>query len=218
MPGMYGSIIQNLGFPARPDRSYALAAESTGRLHVSEDHVFVFGSFSFVPRQQLLLREGQPVKLGCRAMDILHLLLKSAGEPVSKRALQKFAWPDTFVHESNLKVHIHSLRRALGETLPQPTYISTVAGRGYRFIPPVSIEPIAPAQPPREAVPLVHSLPAQRVLIGRDDEIDRVASLLAQRRLVTLVGPGGVGKTAVAIAVAHQMQRTFPDGTYFVDL
>jgi predicted ATPase/DNA-binding winged helix-turn-helix (wHTH) protein len=185
---------------------------------VSGDHVFVFGSFKFVPRQQLLLREGQPVKLGCRAMDILHLLLQDAGEPVSKRALLKYAWPDTFVHESNLKVHIHSLRRALGETSPQPTYISTVAGRGYRFIPPVSIEPMATAQSLHEAVPLVHSLPAQRALIGRDHEIARVASLLAARRLVTLVGPGGVGKTAVALAVAHQLQRSFPDGTYFLDL
>jgi predicted ATPase/DNA-binding winged helix-turn-helix (wHTH) protein len=185
---------------------------------VSEEHVFVFSSFVFVPRQQVLLREGQPVKLGCRAMDILHLLLKSAGEPVSKRALQKFAWPDTFVHESNLKVHIHSLRRALGETSPQPTYIGTVAGRGYRFIPPVSIEPIGPAQPLREVPPLVHSLPGQRTLIGRDDEVDRVGSLLAERRLVTLVGPGGVGKTAVAVAVAHQVRRRFPDGIYFLDL
>jgi predicted ATPase/DNA-binding winged helix-turn-helix (wHTH) protein len=185
---------------------------------VNEDHVFVFGSFKFLPRQQLLLREGRSVKLGCRAMDILHLLLKSAGEPVSKRALLKFAWPDTFVHESNLKVHVHSLRRALGENSPQHIYISTVAGRGYRFIPPVSVEPAAPAQQLSEVSSLVHSLPAQRSLIGRECEIDRVASLLAVRRLVTLVGPGGVGKTAVAVAVAYQMQRRFPDGTYFMDL
>jgi predicted ATPase/DNA-binding winged helix-turn-helix (wHTH) protein len=185
---------------------------------MSEDHVFVFGSFRFLPRHQLLLREGRPVKLGCRAMDILHLLLKNAGEPVSKRALQKFVWPDTFVHESNLKVHIHSLRRALGEASPHTPYICTVAGRGYRFIQSVSIEPIAPTQLSCEVVPLIHSLPAQRTLIGRIDEIDRVANLLAARRLVTLVGPGGVGKTAVAVAVAHRMQRKFPDGTYFLDL
>lgn len=187
-------------------------------MSVTESHAFVFDSFKFLPQQQLLLREGRPVKLGCRAMDILHLLLKSAGEPVSKRALQKFVWPDTFVHESNLKVHIHSLRRALGETSPQPTYICTVAGRGYRFVQPVAIEPISPTQLPRDVAPLVHSLPAQRALIGRDHEVERVAGLLAAGRLVTLVGAGGVGKTAVAVAVAHQLQRKFADGTYFLDL
>jgi predicted ATPase len=55
-------------------------------------------------------------------------------------------------------------------------------------------------------------------LIGRDHEIARVGSLLGSGRLVTLVGPGGVGKTAVAVAVAHQMQWDFPDGSYFLDL
>ncbi len=183
-----------------------------------EDHVFVFGTFRFLPRQQLLLRDGQPVKLGGRAMDILHLLLKSAGEPVGKRALEQFAWPDTFVHESNLKVHISSLRRALGETSPQPTYISTVAGRGYRFIPRVSIEPIAIASVPSDGAPLVHSLPPQRPPIGREREIDRVASMLTRSRLVTLVGPGGVGKTTVALAAAKRFEEEGVGSVVFVDL
>jgi len=151
-------------------------------------------------------------------MDILHLLLKSSGEPVSKRALREFVWPDTFVHEGNLKVHIHSLRRALGETSPQPTYIATVAGRGYRFIPPVSSERVTSTTVSREVVPLVHSLPAQRALIGRQSDIKRLAGLLAEKNLVTLVGPGGVGKTTIAVTVAHRLQETFPDGIYFVDL
>src|SRR6185312_12584178 len=114
----------------------------------------------------LLLRDGQPVKLGGRALDILHLLLKSAGEPVGKRALEQFAWPDTFVHESNLKVHVSSLRRALGETSPQPTYISTVAGRGYRFLPRVSIEPATSASVLCDRAPVPQGLPAQRRPIG----------------------------------------------------
>ena len=184
----------------------------------SEDHVFVFGAFRFLPRQQLLLRDGQPVKLGGRAVDILHLLLKSAGEPVGKRALEQFAWPDTFVHESNLKVHISSLRRALGETSPQPTYISTVAGRGYRFIPRVSIEPVVKASVPSGNAPLVYSLPSQRPPIGREHAIDRVASMLRRSRLVTLVGPGGVGKTTVALAAAKRFDEEGVGSVVFVDL
>lgn len=83
-----------------------------------ENHVYVFGSFRFLARQQLLVRDGEPVKLGGRALDILHVLVTSAGELVTKRALHQAVWPSTFVHESNLKVHIHSLRRALAETSP----------------------------------------------------------------------------------------------------
>ncbi|HEX4268294.1 MAG TPA: winged helix-turn-helix domain-containing protein [Steroidobacteraceae bacterium] len=185
---------------------------------MNEDPVYAFGSFKFVPRHQLLLQEGRQVKLGSRAMDILHLLVKNSGEPVSKRALQKFTWPDTFVHESNLKVHIHSLRRALGDTSPQSIYISTVPGRGYRFIQPVSIEPITQTELSRESPPPIHSLPAPRALVGRGSEIARIAGLLGAQRVVTLVGPGGVGKTAVAVAVAYQLHRKFPEGTYFLDL
>jgi hypothetical protein len=151
-------------------------------------------------------------------MDILHFLLKSAGEPVGRRALEEFVWPDTFVHESNLKVHISSLRRAVGETFPQPTYISTVIGRGYRFIPHVSIESVTPAKVPCEGAPLVHNLPAQRAPIGREREIDRIASMLAKRSIVTLVGPGGVGKTTVAVAVAKRFEEEGIGGVAFVDL
>src|SRR4030095_12601578 len=115
--------------------------------------VFISASFRSLPRRQLLLRGGQPIKLGCRAMDVLHLLLQNAGEPVSKRALPRFVWCDIFVDESNLKVHVHSLRRALGDTAPHPTYIATVTRRGYRFIQPVAIEPVAPAQVSSEIVP-----------------------------------------------------------------
>jgi predicted ATPase/DNA-binding winged helix-turn-helix (wHTH) protein len=183
-----------------------------------ENHVYVFGSFRFLARQQLLVRDGEPVKLGGRALDILHVLVTSAGELVTKRALQQAVWPSTFVHESNLKVHIHSLRRALGETSPQPTYIATVAGRGYRFMPLVSIESTVPAEVRREGVPLLPSLPTQQILIGREYEIDRVANLIAEWRVVTLVGPGGVGKTSVALSVAHRVSQRFPDGIVFVDL
>jgi predicted ATPase len=151
-------------------------------------------------------------------MDILYLLLKSAGEPVGKRALEQFAWPDTFVHESNLKVHISSLRRALGETSPQPTYISTVSGRGYRFIPRVSIEQIVTAGALSGGAPLLHNLPPQRPPIGREREIDCVASMLERSRLVTLVGPGGVGKTTVALAAARRFHEEGVSSVVFVDL
>lgn len=191
---------------------------SRGTQLASDDTVFVFDSFRFLPRRQLLLQAGRPVKLGCRAMDILHVLLSNAGDLVSKRALFRFVWPDTFVSDSNLKVHVHGLRRVLGDTSPHPTYIATVAGRGYRFVRPVSVEPVVPIALASAMSPRAQQLPAQTPLIGRSSDIRRVTTLLGERRLVTLTGPAGVGKTAMGITVAHLSRRNFSDGVYFVDL
>src|SRR5438309_586854 len=60
-------------------------------------------------------------------------------------------------------------------------------------------------------------LPAQR-MVGRDDVVSELAGLLPQRRLMTIVGPGGIGKTTVALAVAQKLIGSYPDGICFVDL
>jgi DNA-binding winged helix-turn-helix (wHTH) protein len=91
---------------------------------------FAFGDFQLVPRSRLLLRNGCSVDLGSRAFDLLHALLKSAGELVSKEALVREVWPNTFVDESNLRFQMTCLRKALGE---ERHYITTVPGRGYIF-------------------------------------------------------------------------------------
>lgn len=188
------------------------------RCNSVQDVAFAFGRFKLVPSQQILVRDNRPVKLGGRALDILHLLLMRAGEEVSRNALIEFAWPNVFVDEANLKVQISSLRRALGDTIPQATYIATVVGHGYQFVAPVQRERVEIADFPRGDLPVMCSLPAQSPLVGRQRDIQAVDRALDFSRLVTLVGPGGVGKTSVAIAVARARQHTFRDGVYFVDL
>src|SRR3984957_5574027 len=101
---------------------------------------FAFGPFRLIPSQRLLLRENRPAKLGGRGREILHLLVMRAGEEVSKNELIEFAWPNVFVDERNLKVHISSLRRALEDTLTHATYIATVVGHGYQFVGRVQTE------------------------------------------------------------------------------
>jgi DNA-binding winged helix-turn-helix (wHTH) protein len=93
-----------------------------------------FGRFRLIPARQLLLRDGVPIRIGSRALDILTILARRSGELVAKHELIAAVWPDTFVDESNLKVHVCLLRRTLGDTQKQPTYIATIAGRGYRFV------------------------------------------------------------------------------------
>jgi DNA-binding winged helix-turn-helix (wHTH) protein len=103
---------------------------------------FVFGPFRLMPSRQVLVRDNRPVKLGGRALDILYLLVMRAGMEVSKNDLIEFAWPNVFVDERNLKVHVSSLRRALEDTLPQATYIATVVGHGYQFVGQVRTESV----------------------------------------------------------------------------
>jgi predicted ATPase/DNA-binding winged helix-turn-helix (wHTH) protein len=183
----------------------------------TEAVAFAFGPFRLIPGRHVLVRENRAVKLGSRALDILHLLVIRAGQEVSKNELIEFAWPNVFVDDSNLKVHISSLRRALEDTIPQATYIATVAGRGYKFVGQVQTEYVETVSVEGDEQLIVSSLPAPTSLIGRQSDLEGVARALDFTRFVTLVGPGGVGKTSLAIAVAHARQEKFADGVYFVD-
>src|SRR5262245_36182449 len=105
----------------------------------SSQDVFAFGRFRLIPSRRLLMRDSVSVQLGSRALDILTLLVRHSGELVSKDDLIAAVWPNTFVDESNLKVNVCHLRRSLGDTQKPPTYIATVAGRGYRFVGPLQV-------------------------------------------------------------------------------
>ena len=91
---------------------------------------FRFGDWCLVPRSRLLLRDGEPVDLGSRAFDLLHLLLTRRGFVVEKSAIVSFVWPNTIVEESNLRFQMATLRKALGD---DRALIKTIPGRGYIF-------------------------------------------------------------------------------------
>lgn len=167
---------------------------------------FAFGPFVLIPERQLLTARGAPAPVGGRALDILVALVERCGELVSKRDLIARAWPDTYVDESNLKVNIAALRKVLGEPADEACYIATVTGRGYRFVAPVhAAGPGATRSPLSGRSPA--DLPARPGIVGRTGEIDALRADLEGARLVSLVGPGGVGKSTVALAVAEQVVR-----------
>lgn len=181
---------------------------------------FAFGTFLLIPERQALTRNGAPVRLGGRALDILTVLVNRPGELVSKRELLARVWPDTVVEEGSLKTHMAALRRALGDVPAPALYIATVAGRGYQFIAPVQ------AGDPPAAMPVApvsrewrHNLPVRHAsILGRTDVIDLFCRELANSRLLSIVGAGGVGKTAVALAVAELALGSFEDGVWLIDL
>jgi predicted ATPase/DNA-binding winged helix-turn-helix (wHTH) protein len=184
-----------------------------------DEETFAFGSFSLIPAQRMLLEDGKPLRLGSRALDILVTLVESAGETIRKDQLIARTWPDTVVDEGALRVHVAALRKALGDGRAGKRYIANVPGRGYSFIAPVTREQTQPAIAPTNGTVVRGNLPAPLTrIVGRDDIIAALAAQLAQRRLLTLVGPGGIGKTTVAVAVAESMSASYDDGVWFVGL
>jgi predicted ATPase/DNA-binding winged helix-turn-helix (wHTH) protein len=179
--------------------------------------VYVFGPFRLLPDERRLERDGQGVRLGGRAFDLLTVLVRHAGEVVPARRLLDEVWQDLTVDDSSLRVHVRALRKTLGEHPQAIEYIANVPGRGYGFVAPV--ERSDRAAPPAAEPALKPSLPARAgAIIGRADAIDAVCRELAQNRLVTVAGPAGVGKTTVAVAAAETFGEAASGGTCFVDL
>jgi predicted ATPase/DNA-binding winged helix-turn-helix (wHTH) protein len=179
-----------------------------------------FGPFRLLAGQRLLLEGDRPVRIGSRAFDILVALVEHAGEVVRKEQLIARAWPQTFVEESNLKIQVSALRRALGDGQGGHRYVITVPGRGYNFVAPIRGEQSPRASPPPAIAPLgMHNLPlAVTRMIGREEAVTALVSRLSRERLVTIVGPGGIGKTTVALAVAERMIADYEHGAWLVDL
>ena len=175
-----------------------------------------FGPYRLAPSQRTLLKDGRAVPLNGRAFDLLLALVERAGEVVSKEELIARVWPSTVVEENNLRVHIGTLRKLLCGDPSGLRYIENVVGRGYSFVAPVS----RPAHPPDAAMPhrnLALPRPPHGIL-GRDQTVKQLAALADEHRCVTIVGPGGIGKTTVALAVADALAPVFGKRIYFLDL
>ena len=180
---------------------------------------YLFGSFQLVPAQRLLLDGGRPVQLGSRALDILNVLVEAAGKMVPNDEIMAHAWPTTTVEESSLRVHIGALRKALGEGRGGNRFIANVPGRGYTFVAPMTRGQNLPQVSASEPAPSAGNLPTPLAsIIGRDETIAALGAQLARRRLVTIVGPGGIGKTTAAVAVADNAAASYPDGVWFAAL
>ena len=176
-----------------------------------------FGEFELAPVARALWRRGEQVRLGSRALDILIGLASRPGQIVSKDDLTKLVWRGAFVDDTALRVGISAVRKALGNGGDR--YIATVPGRGYCFVHDVETTAAKPAlEPPQSKGLKPRRLPAQIArVVGRDDIIAALAAEVTRRRLLSLVGPGGIGKTTVAIAVADRLHAGF-DAVAFVDL
>jgi len=188
---------------------------------VARREVFVFGPFCLNVAGRILSKDDQSLAVGSRAMDILMVLLEHAGEVVSQKELLSRAWPDVHVGQANLRVHIAALRRALDPEGDGLRYIANVSGRGYCFVAPVQRAGEDPRRlfSSRAIRTTTRYLPPQPTrIIGRDKTVMELSTGLAAHRFVTVIGPGGVGKTTVALAAARAFAAQMQIPACFVDL
>ncbi len=171
------------------------------------DGEYRFANACLCASRRELLVDDVPVALGARSFDLLQLLIEQRERVVPKDELLHTVWAGRVVEDNSLQASVSALRKLLGAQA-----IATVPGRGYRFVLPV--DPRGAAVPIGAAPP---SVPAER-LFGRDDDLQRLAALLQTAPVVTLVGPGGIGKTSLARALVRQVQSRYADGVVWVDL
>ena len=180
---------------------------------------FSFGPYNLLVRERLLTKDGVPVELGARALDILIALISQPNEPIGKSQLIAKVWPDVTVEESSLRFHIAGLRKALGDGQDGARYITTLAGRGYCFVSPVTHLSDANPVVAAEGVFPHANLPSRLAhMVGREEDVHRISTQLMATRFVSIVGMGGVGKTTVAIAVGHHLNEAFEGAVMAVDL
>jgi predicted ATPase/DNA-binding winged helix-turn-helix (wHTH) protein len=188
----------------------------------SASHTVTFGRFRLDPGRRLLEADGVPVPIGGRAIDILIALASRPNEVISHNDLIDQVWPDTIADGGNLRFHITALRNVLGEGRGAPQYIVNIHARGYCFVPSADTAPLVPGATPstprpddargRGVLP-----PESPRMVRRADLVAEVSARIAASRFVTLVGPGGIGKTTAAVATAHALKGQFND-VRFIDL
>ncbi|MCY0852616.1 winged helix-turn-helix domain-containing protein [Cupriavidus sp. D39] len=156
--------------------------------------------------------EGECQRMGSRAFEILELLIANRGELVTKEQIFRTVWPHTAVEENNLQVHISALRKVLG---PDRYLIRTVPGRGYRLVTSDACGNADSSSTEWTPPPLPAILTAS---VARPNALAQIGRALAANSLVTLVGPGGVGKTRLALEIAQAQEAARARSVWFISL
>ena len=173
-------------------------------------------------RRELRIR-GSLVPVGGRAFEVLEILARSAGEIVTKNELMDRIWPGVIVTENTLHVHTMAVRKALG---PYRALLRTESRRGLRLLGDWTVSRHHAARPPVGVQqmrvdgesPLTNFPAPVTRLIGRTAAVARLRDLTSAYRLVTLTGPGGIGKTSLALKAARWALGEYAGGGWLVEL
>ncbi|UHD38526.1 winged helix-turn-helix domain-containing protein [Citrobacter portucalensis] len=170
-----------------------------------------FAEWQIWPQLRILLHRGKPVKISGRAFDVLVVLVSAKGQVVSKDSLLAQVWGNEIVEENNLQAQISAIRRVLGH---DRHLLVTEFGFGYRFN--CTSKPPMMSSDPTRLSPV--TFPFLTSILGRDQAVLDICALIRQHPLVTITGPGGVGKTRLAWEVVNLLQTQYPDGICVAEL
>jgi predicted ATPase/DNA-binding winged helix-turn-helix (wHTH) protein len=176
------------------------------------------GVIELEPSRRRLKVRGNTVPLSARAFDVLETLLLAGGAVVSKEELFRRVWPGLVVEENNLQVQVSAIRKALGD---DREWVQTVSKRGYRLV----VEHVVCATGMQLHAATAGSTVAHTNLpfpvseiIGRERSIEELDTLLSVQRIVTLTGPGGIGKTRLSLEAGRRALPLFADGVWLAEL
>lgn len=190
-----------------------MPADTTGGRYVFSDVEIDTGRFE-------IQRAGELVAVEPQVFDVLVYLLEHRDRVVTKEEILDAVWGDRFVSESALTSRIRAARRAVGDDGRQQSVIRTFHRRGYRFVAPIEtvddartevVASSAPASPGAARL-----TPPAKAIVGRADLLAELEHRLEPGRLVTLTGPGGVGKTHLALHAGPAVAHRYPAGTWLV--
>jgi predicted ATPase/DNA-binding winged helix-turn-helix (wHTH) protein len=170
---------------------------------------FRFGEVQLDDKEFTLSGPDGPIHVEPQVFDLLRVLLVNRDRVVSKEELLDTIWGDRFVSESALTSRVKAARRAVGDDGQAQRVIKTAHGRGYQFVAEVRTDAERGGRP----LPRLRNAP-----IGRDGDIASVVDRVGQAPLTTITGPGGIGKTTLALAVGERLRDEYVDGVVFVDL
>jgi predicted ATPase/DNA-binding winged helix-turn-helix (wHTH) protein len=188
-------------------------------MHGTAVHIKLkFGPFELSISERMLRGDGQVIPLGGRALDILIYLAERPGEVIAKQELMDRVWSDVTVEEGSLRVHVAAIRKALGDGQFGNRYIANIKGRGYSFVGTV-FPLVGSTESSSDSSRQQGRLPVRPLMmIGRETVIGEVSDKLRNERFVTLLGPGGIGKTTIALAVGRAAAEKFGGEVCFVEL
>jgi predicted ATPase/DNA-binding winged helix-turn-helix (wHTH) protein/Tfp pilus assembly protein PilF len=177
-----------------------------------------FGLFELSSRERVLWREGLQLPLGSRALDILVYLAERPGAVIPKKELIDHVWSGVAVEEGTLRVHVAAIRKALCDGRSGNRYIANIKGKGYSFV--GTVVRFEDGKDGGSNRPNFRGrLPAQPLmLIGREAAVRSLRDLVSAYRVVTLTGPGGIGKSSLAIEAGHGILGDFQERGCLVEL